>query len=159
MFNISNVAISLGFLISNILILRLILALDRRPDLTPSQTPPQPEQLPLVRPLYSADVLKLEFEYARLTASEAMWDRHTMVNFYLLAFGVIATGVIAILSRDADLPQSIGTLLLWILCAVGWLYFIKIIRLRQPWHESARAMNQVKEFFLFSTINISSLMS
>jgi hypothetical protein len=72
-----------------------------------------------VKPLYSADILKLEFEYARVTASEAMQDRHTMVNFYLLAFGVIATGVVAILSRDADLPQSIGTLLLWILCAVG----------------------------------------
>jgi hypothetical protein len=71
-----------------------------------------------------------------------------MVNFYLLAFGVIATGVLAILSREADLPQSIGTLLLWILCAVGWLYFLKIIRLRQAWHDSARAMNQIKEFFI-----------
>jgi hypothetical protein len=77
-----------------------------------------------------------------------MQDRHTMVNFYLLAFGVIATGVLAILSRETDLLQSIGTLLLWILCAVGWLYFLKIIRLRQAWHESARAMNQIKEFFI-----------
>jgi hypothetical protein len=71
-----------------------------------------------------------------------------MVNFYLLAFGLIATGVLTVLSREADLPQSIGTLLLWILCAVGWLYFLKIIRLRQAWHESARAMNQIKEFFI-----------
>ena len=77
-----------------------------------------------------------------------MQDRHTMVNFYLLAFGVIATGVLAILSREANLPQTIGTLLLWILCAVGWLYFLKIIRLRQAWHESAQAMNQIKEFFI-----------
>jgi hypothetical protein len=123
MVNTSSVAISLGFLIANILI-------------------------PLTRPLYSADILKMEFEYARLTASEAMRDRHTMVNFYLLTFGVIATGVLTILSRQADLPQSIGTLLLWILCVVGWLYFLKIVRLRQAWHESARAMNQIKEFFI-----------
>jgi hypothetical protein len=61
---------------------------------------------------------------------------------------VIATGVITILSQQANLPQSIGTLLLWILCAVGWLYFLKIIRLRQAWHDSARAMNQIKEFFI-----------
>lgn len=148
MFNISSVAIALGFLIANILIMRLILALNRRPIPAPSRPPPPSEELPLTRPLYSADVLKLEFEYARLTASEAMRDRHTMVNFYLLAFGVIATGVLAILSRDADLPQSIGTVLLWILCAVGWLYFLKIIRLRQAWHESARAMNQIKEFLI-----------
>jgi hypothetical protein len=77
-----------------------------------------------------------------------MQDRHTMVNFYLLAFGVITTGVLAILSRETDLPQSIGTVLLWILCAVGWLYFLKIIRLRLAWHESARAMNQIKEFYI-----------
>lgn len=147
MFNISSVAISFGFLITNILVMRLILALNRRPGLKPSPPPP-PEKSPLVKPLYSADILKLEFEYARFTASEAMQDRHTMVNFYLLAFGVIATGVLAILSREADLPHSIGTLLLWILCAVGWLYFLKIIRLRQAWHESAQAMNQIKEFFI-----------
>ena len=146
MFNISSVAISFGFLIVNILVMRLILALNRRPGPEPSPPPPPPEERPFERPLYSGDILKLEFEYARFTASEAMQDRHTMVNFYLLAFGVIATGVLAILSREANLPQSIGTLLLWILCAVGWLYFLKIIRLRQAWHESARAMNQIKEF-------------
>ncbi|NIM94516.1 MAG: hypothetical protein GTO18_12515 [Anaerolineales bacterium] len=146
MLNISNVAISFGFLIANILVMRLILALNRRPS--PEPPPPPPDKSPLIKPLYSVDILKLEFEYARITASEAMQDRHTMVNFYLLAFGVIATGVLAILSREADLPQSIGTLLLWILCAVGWLYFLKIIRLRQAWHESAQAMNQIKEFFI-----------
>jgi len=146
MFNISSVAISFGFLIANIVVMRLILALNRRPS--PKPSPPPPEKPPLVKPLHSADILKLEFEYARFTASEAMQDRHTMVNFYLLAFGVSVTGVLSILSREADLPQSIGTLLLWILCAIGWLYFLKIIRLRQAWHDSARAMNQIKEFFI-----------
>ncbi|MGB3702115.1 MAG: hypothetical protein WA997_12675 [Anaerolineales bacterium] len=147
MFNISSVAISFGFLIANILVMWLILVLNRRPSPKPPPSPP-PETSSIVKPFYAADILKLEFEYARFTASEAMGDRHTMVNFYLLAFGVIATGVLAILSREADLPQSIGTLLLWILCAVGWLYFLKITRLRQAWHDSARAMNQIKEFFI-----------
>jgi hypothetical protein len=146
MFNLTGVAISFAFLIANVLVMWVILALNRRPS--PVPPPPPPKELPLTRPLYSADILKLEFEYARQTASEAMRDRHTMINFYLLAFGVIATGVLGILSREADLPQSIGTLLLWVLCAVGWLYFLKIIRLRQAWHESARAMNQIKDFFI-----------
>ena len=148
MFNISSVAISFSFLIANILVMRLILALNRRLDPKPSPPPPPPGKQPQVKPLNSADIFGWEFEYARFTASEAMHDRHTMVNFYLLAFGVIATGVLAIVSREADLPQSIGTLLLWILCAVGWLYFLKIIRLRQAWHESAQAMNHIKEFFI-----------
>jgi hypothetical protein len=148
MLNINSIAISFGFLIANILVMMLILALNRRPSPKPSPPPPPPEKPPQVKPLYSADILGWEFDYARFTASEAMHDRHTMVNFYLLAFGVIATGVLAILSREADLPQSVGTLLLWILCAVGWLYFLKIIRLRQAWHESARAMNKIKEFYI-----------
>jgi hypothetical protein len=148
MFNISSIAISFVFLIANILVMRVILALNRRPSFKPSPPPPPPEKPSLIKPLYSAEILLKEFDYARFTASEAMQDRHTMVNFYLLAFGVIATGVLAILSRDSDLPQSIGTLLLWILCAVGWLYFLKIIRLRQAWHESAQAMNQIKEFYI-----------
>ena len=147
MFNLTSVAISFGFLILNILVMWVILILNRRPSSRPTPSPP-PDSTSIIKPLYSADILKLEFEYARFTASEAMQDRHTMVNFYLLAFGVIATGVLAILSREADLPQSIGTLLLWILCAVGWLYFLKITRLRQAWHDSARAMNQIKEFFI-----------
>jgi hypothetical protein len=148
MFNLSSVAISFGFLIASVLVVRVILALNRRPGPEPPPPPPPPEEPPLVRPLNSADILSLEFQYARSTASEAMQDRHTMVNFYLLAFGVVATGVLTVLSREADLPQSIGTLLLWILTSVGWLYFLKIIRLRQAWHESARAMNQIKEFFI-----------
>ena len=146
MLNINTVVISFGFLIANILVMRWVLALNRRPG--PKPSPPPPKKPLLVKSLDSGDILKLEFEYARFTASEAMADRHTMVNFYLLAFGVIATGVLTILSRETDLPQSIGTLLLWILCAVGWLYFLKIIRLRQAWHESAQAMNQIKEFFI-----------
>lgn len=147
MLNSTSVAISFGFLAINIVVMLVILYLNRRPSTSPVPTPP-PDTTSIKKPLYSADILKLEFEYARFTASEAMSDRHTMVNFYLLAFGVIATGVLAILSREADLPQSIGTLLLWILCAVGWLYFLKITRLRQAWHDSAQAMNQIKEFFI-----------
>jgi hypothetical protein len=148
MMNVNPVAISLSFLVFNIVIMLLILALNRRSRAKPTPHPAPPDKQPLVRPLEATDILGWEFEYARFTASEAMSDRHTMVNFYLLAFGVIATGVLAILSQEADLPQSIGTLLLWILCAVGWLYFLKIIRLRQAWHDSAQAMNQIKEFFI-----------
>ena len=153
MINVSSVALAFGFLVINVLVMRLILSLNRRPRTKPSLAPP-PDESPQEKPLYSGDILKMEFDYARLTASEAMQDRHTMVNFYLLAFGVIATGVLAILSRETDLPRSIGTLLLWILCAVGWLYFLKIVRLRQAWHESAQAMIKVssKRSRLCSTI-------
>jgi protein-S-isoprenylcysteine O-methyltransferase Ste14 len=90
----------------------------------------------------------LEFEYARTTASEAMQDRHTMINFYLLVAGVVASGVVAVLGQNTELPKAAGTVLLWLLCGIGWLYFLKLIRFRQAWHDSARAMNQIKDFYI-----------
>ena len=96
--------------------------------------------------LQATDILQWEFEYARTTASEAMRDRHTMINYYLLAVGIVASGVIAILKNDSD--PSAGTALLWGLCIVGWFYFLKIIRLRQAWYDSAQAMNQIKEVYV-----------
>jgi hypothetical protein len=97
------------------------------------------------------DILGWEFEYARTTASEAMRDRLAMINFYLVIAGVITTAVVFVLRRDGDLPTWVGTVLLWCLCIVGWIEFLKIIRLRQAWHDSATAMNQIKEFYIAHT--------
>jgi hypothetical protein len=136
-----------------VIILLVILALNRRPSARSSQqdapTPVSPEQ----KHLDASDILGLEFEYARDTASEAMQDRHTMINFYLLVVGVIASGVVAVLGQDAGLPKAVGSLLLWLLCGVGWLYFLKLIRLRQAWRDSAQAMNQVKYFYIHHAEN------
>jgi hypothetical protein len=145
--NITPVSISFGFLIVNVVILSAILALNRRAGSRP--LPPVPPSLepPGEGHLDASDILDWEFEYARTTASEAMEQRHTMVNFYLLVAGVAASGVIAVLGESSNLPKAVGTLLLWLLCGIGWLYFLAIIRLRQAWHESARAMNQIKEFY------------
>lgn len=96
--------------------------------------------------LQASDILQMEFEYARTTASEAMRDRHTMVNFYLLTVGIVASGVLVILEKD--LPNILGTLLLWVLCIVGWLYLLKVVRLRQAWYDSVQAMNLVKDFYI-----------
>ncbi len=100
--------------------------------------------------LDAADVLGWEFEYARTTASEAMQDRHTMVNFYLTITGLIATGVFAVsaVGGEANVPRYMGTILLWLLCGVGWFYFLKLVKLRQAWVDSARTMNQIKMFFI-----------
>jgi hypothetical protein len=144
---IFQISISFVFLIANVLTLLAILALNRRVGAKPGQTTPPPLSTSGRALLDPADILKLEFEYARVTASEAMQDRHTMVNFYLLVAGVMASGVVGVLTQKAGLPKTAGTLLLWLLCGIGWLYFLKIIRLRQAWHDSAQAMNQIKDFY------------
>jgi len=143
-----SIYISFAFLVANVLILLVILALNRRAGARPSQTDGLERESLGQKFLDASDILGWEFEYARTTASEAIRDRHTMINFYLLGVGVIASGVVAILRQDTGLPKATGTVLLWLLCGVGWLYFLKLVRLRQAWHDSARAMNQIKDFYV-----------
>jgi len=145
--------ISFAFLVVNVIILLLILRLNQQtgPDSSQQDTPANDEfamATPVAFPaptttevvttnrqtlrgglLDASDILGWEFEYARITASEAMQDRHTMVNFYLLAVGVVASGIVTVLGWDTDLPKAIGTVLLWLVCGIGWLYFLKVIRL------------------------------
>ena len=142
------IAVSFVFLVANVIILLVILALNRRTGDRSSQADRREQESPGQKLLDPSDILNWEFEYARTTASEAMQDRHTMVNFYLLAVGVVASGVVAVLGKDTDLPKAAGTVLLWLVCGVGWLYFLKLIRFRQAWHDSAQAMNQIKEFYI-----------
>jgi hypothetical protein len=151
-YNFSPIATSLVFLVVNIIILLAILYLNQRTGAKSGQGDQDQEgQNKMIqgqKVLGSSDILGWEYGYARTTASEAMQDRHTMINFYLVIVGVLTTGVVAVLARDTDFPNSAATALLWVLCGVGWLYFLKIIRLRQAWHDSARAMNQIKDFYI-----------
>ncbi len=145
-----SILAALAFLLANLAILRVILALNRQSAARLSTQPPGARKqapAPLADvDLPAEDILGQEFEYARITASEANAERHTMVNYYLLITGVAASGVIGLLDNKS-FPTAAGTALLWLLCAVGWLYFLGIVRLRQAWHDSARAMNQVKQFY------------
>ncbi|GIK41604.1 MAG: hypothetical protein BroJett011_54370 [Chloroflexota bacterium] len=138
----SLLLVALLFLIINIIALRVILALNRRKETSAAALPILPGE-PLVA---AADILSWEFEYARITASEAMAERHTIVNFYLLVAGVVTSGVVALLARETGLPTAIGAALFWVLVGIGWIYFLAIIRLRQAWYGSAQAMNRIKEF-------------
>lgn len=101
---------------------------------------------------FSTLLLK-EFDYIRETAAQAMNDRHTMVNYFIIITGVFLTiiggkffGTEVILSSPKYL--SIITAACIIINFVGWIYFLHIVRLRQAWCDSAAAMNQIKEFFV-----------
>lgn len=144
----TRIYVSFAFLVANVAILLVILALNRRTGSRSARTPSPPPPTAGQESLDASDVLGWEFEYARTTASEAMQDRHTMVNFYLLAVGVVASGVVAVLGQGTAIPKETGTGLLWLLCGTGWLYFLQLIRLRQAWYDSARTMNQIKDFYV-----------
>ena len=98
-----------------------------------------------------SELLLKDYDYIRETLAQAMNDRHTMVNYFLLITGAIITIIATNLKGDVLREEQtrhilfIGAL---ILNFIGWIYFMHIIRLRQAWRGSALAMNQIKEFFI-----------
>ena len=81
--------------------------------------PSQPSGVTLVD---SLDILAWEFEYARVTASEAMRDRHVMINFFIVIFGISVTGIVAYY-KGVNLWQPCSSMLqLWFLSSVGIFY-------------------------------------
>ena len=89
-------------------------------------------------------VLQMEFDYISKTASEAMNDRHSMINFYIAIITVAMAGVTNILTSKSSISLEFAVVLLWMGCLVGVFYFLKIVRLRQAWVESIKAMNCIK---------------
>lgn len=129
-----------------------------RPDKKKGAKKDAPKQIKEehIATLNEREILRMEFEYARVTATEAIRDRQTMMNYYLIVVGIISAGVTGVLKNGT---KSIGILLLWVLCGVGWFYFLKLIRLREAWYESAKAMNKIKDFFIEHSENSDSLSS
>ena len=98
-------------------------------------------------------ILLKEYDYIKETASQAMNDRHTMVNYFLIITGVvisiIGSKAINLWSTTVN-PATVSVLIALsiFLNIIGWIYFMHLIRLRQAWRGSAEAMNQIKEFFI-----------
>jgi len=97
------------------------------------------------------DILLHEFEYAKETAHQAMQDRLTMVNYFLLITGVILAAMGAMLGKQVSESLQFRDEAIFALSLafniVGWVYFMQLVRLRQAWGESAENMNYIKAFF------------
>lgn len=98
-------------------------------------------------------LLLREFDYIRETAAQAMNDRHTMVNYFIIITGAFLAiigsrffGASDIFSDTKYISIIIGAAV--VINFIGWVYFMHLIRLRQAWCDSATAMNQIKEFFV-----------
>lgn len=126
------------------------------PPNTPVSTPP-PVKLE-VAPKHAKALREMalhEYEYIRETMAQAMNDRHTLVNYFLLTTGLVIAAIGAVYSdegmRYSSHKEQITIAICLILSIVAWLYLLKIVRLRQAWRESSVAMNRIKQFFLVNT--------
>lgn len=101
--------------------------------------------------LPSGAMLIAEFEYLGQTAFQANEDRARAASFYLVTFGSF---IAALATTQFVLPPEQIALLDWgfaglfaLLACLGLSTIVKLARLRQAWFSSARAMNQVKEYY------------
>ncbi len=97
-----------------------------------------------------------EFNYIQSTAAQAMNDRHTMINYFILIAGAVISIIgskFVNLDVSALTPDKVSffVMISLFLNVIGWIYFMHLIRLRQAWWSSAEAMNQIKEFYIINS--------
>jgi hypothetical protein len=97
------------------------------------------------------NMLLEEFNYASLTAYQAMEDRARVSTLYYLLLGALASGLLAIYQIGGSTHKYSQPLVIALLVAAGIIsvtFFEKIIRLRQAYRESLICMNVIKEFYI-----------
>ncbi|MBL8046839.1 MAG: hypothetical protein JNL09_09870, partial [Anaerolineales bacterium] len=96
-------------------------------------------------------IMQQEFEYARETALQANNDRTLIVNLYVIlvgGVGSLALGLPALAPEGSALSNLLLGAIFLLMGILGLFNVLKLIRLRQAWHDSAKAMNQIKDFYM-----------
>ena len=107
-----------------------------------------PEKNP---PTLPEEFLAAEFEYIANSAFQANEERSKAASFFLVSVGSLVAAIFGAqrLSGAAEslliVYRSLAGLFL-VLTILGTLTVLQLARLRAAWHESALAMNQLKEF-------------
>jgi hypothetical protein len=105
--------------------------------------PPKPK-------LNSDEILKSEYNYIANTVFQANEDRSRVASFYFVTVGSLVAAILGTLFSEDDLQGASLAFagLFLILTILGALTLAQLARLRAAWHESAEAMNVIKEFYI-----------
>lgn len=102
-------------------------------------------------------ILELEFNYIKEIAMQSTRDRYTFVQFYTGLSSAIATIFLGLLTLNNGVftleMRLILTLISFSMFFMGIIFLLMLIRIRQAWHESIKAINQIKEYYINSTKN------
>ncbi len=90
------------------------------------------------------EILHQEFEYARETSLQANADRTQIVNLYVILVGGVGSLALGL----NDLAAELLAVIFFVIGLLGLFNVLKLIRLRQAWHDSALAMNRIKDFYM-----------
>ena len=94
------------------------------------------------------EILTAEFEYAANCAFQANEDRSKAASFFLVSVGSLVAAIFGTQAEGigADVHFLLAGLFL-VLTILGGLTVAQLARLRAAWHESALAMNTIKEYY------------
>ncbi len=94
------------------------------------------------------NMLLEEFNYASVTAYQAMEDRARMFNLYLLVIGIFGSALGALYQFGGTLTLPLAIIALIVAWVAGISFFIQLIRLRQAFLDSLRNMNTIKGYYI-----------
>lgn len=98
------------------------------------------------------ELLKAELGYIIQTAFQANEDRARVSSFYLVAVGSLVAAVFSAQFVDRGLDPTVlawtFSALFLVLTILGTLTTLQLARLRAAWHDSMKAMNQLKDYWL-----------
>ena len=103
-------------------------------------------------PVEFDELLAAEFDYIAQTAIQANEDRARVSSFYLIAVGSLVAALFGTQFFDLNSPSQTVNLmfsgLFALLTLLGASTVMQLARLRAAWHESALAMNQLKDYMM-----------
>ena len=101
-------------------------------------------------PLDPNEILVAEFNYIASTAFQANEDRARVSNYYLMTAGAAVAAILGI-----KLEGAMPTVVYWgfaavfgALAIIGLLTMLQLARLRSAWMASAKAMNEIKDYYM-----------
>lgn len=92
-------------------------------------------------------IIAAEYGYVAQTAFQANEDRARAWQYFFVTFATLIAALLSTQVEGIDQRQLYLTfvVIFALLAALGLITILQLVRLRQAWLESVRAMNQIKE--------------
>lgn len=94
------------------------------------------------------EIVAAEYEYIAQTAFQAQEDRARVTTFYLVSVGSLFGAFWGTQNNPTEVTYWAFAGLFLFLSYFGIITVFQLVRLRLAWFESAKAMNQIKEYLI-----------
>ena len=103
----------------------------------------------------TTEIISVEYEYIAQTAFQANEDRARVTTFYVVSVGSLVGALLSTTPETGKETLWAFSGLFFFLSIFGVLTLLQLIRLREAWFESVKAMNQIKDVIIENSKNIS----